>query len=59
MKKEHKIYLEQLRRSGITNMFGAAPYLAETFGINKNEAREILAEWMKTYDPDDPDYAGL
>ena len=28
------IYLENLRRSGITNMFGAAPYLQNDFGIS-------------------------
>ena len=27
--KEEFIYLENLRRSGITNMYGASPYLAE------------------------------
>ena len=47
------IYLEKLRRSGVTNMFGAVPYLVEEFGISRNEARKILSDWMKNYDPDD------
>ena len=47
------IYLENLRRSGVVNMFGAAPYLQDVFGIDKNRAKEILADWMRNYDPDD------
>lgn len=46
-------YLEKLRRSGITNMYGAAPYLAEEFSLNLNEAKNILIDWMKNYNPDD------
>lgn len=56
MEKEHKLYLERLRRSGETNMFGAAPYLVAEFGIELDEARAILTEWMRSYDRDDPDY---
>lgn len=56
MTKEHKLYLERLRRSGETNMFGAAPYLMREFNIELGEARAILSEWMRTYDRDDPDY---
>ena len=47
------IYLERLRRSGETNMFGAAPWLEMTFGLSRSEARKILADWMKNYDPED------
>ena len=43
------IYLEELRRSGVTNMYGAAPYLMEAFGLSKREAVEILADWMRNY----------
>ena len=46
-------YLEKLRRSGITNMYGAAPYLAEEFGLEENEAKDILLDWMKNYNPED------
>lgn len=42
-------YLNTLRESGVTNMFGAAPYLAEAFDISKTEARSILSEWMNQY----------
>ena len=52
---EYWIYLENLRRSGIVNMFGAAPYLEADFGLDKREARKILAEWMNNYNPEDYD----
>ena len=47
------IYLELLRRSGETNMYGATPYLEAAFGLSKNEAKKILIDWMKNYNPDD------
>jgi len=48
MKQEHKIYLNELRGSGVTNMYGAVPYLIAEFDISKQEAKAILIEWMKT-----------
>ena len=47
------IYLENLRRSGEINMFGARPYLEAAFGLSKQEAIKILADWMRNYNPDD------
>lgn len=49
MKGEHKKFLDELRESAETNMFGAAPYLQEEFGLDKKEAREILFQWMKSF----------
>jgi len=46
---EYYEYLEELRKSGKTNMFGATPYLQNEFGLSKNEARNILMEWMQNY----------
>ena len=40
-------FLNDLRDSGQTNMFGAAPYLMEAFDLNKSEAKRILIEWIK------------
>lgn len=51
------IFLEKLRRSGIVNMFGSAPYLEEAFGLSTKESCEIVADWMNNYNPDD--YAEL
>ena len=42
-------YLDQLRESGITNMFGASPYLQEAFNLNRYEAKDVLLEWMQTF----------
>lgn len=46
---EYFEYLDLLRESGVTNMFGAGPYLEQAFGLNRREARSILAEWMNQY----------
>ena len=43
--------LEAIRKSGITNMFGASPYLKEFCPeLSDAEAREILCNWMTNYD---------
>lgn len=47
--QEHLEYLDNLRESGITNMFGAAPYLANAFHLGMADARLILMEWMRTF----------
>ena len=31
MEQEHLDYLDELRESGITNMFGARPYLMQSY----------------------------
>lgn len=49
MTDEHKQFLEDLRDSGETNMFGATPYLMDEFGLSKSEARAILTEWMESF----------
>ena len=54
---EMLLYLDDLRESGDTNMFGAAPYLDSAFpelaqdwkGSHSSEkARKVLAYWMGT-----------
>lgn len=47
---EYYKFLEALRKSGETNMYGAPPYLESYFGISKIEAYAIFAEWMDNYD---------
>lgn len=48
--ESHLRFLDLLRESGVTNMFGAAPYLVEAYdGITLREARDILSYWMKTF----------
>ena len=51
--KKTWLYLELLRRSGQTNMFGAVPYLVEQFWLDEKEARKVLVDWIQNYNPDD------
>mgnify|MGYP004451380943 FL=1 len=44
------IFLDSLRESGITNMFGATPYIEKRFGVNSEEARRFLVTWMDTFE---------
>jgi hypothetical protein len=39
-------YLNELRESGVTNMFGATPYLQRRFGLERREAEAVLMAWM-------------
>lgn len=45
-------YLNNLRESGITNMFGTTPYLAEEFDIDKRLASSVLSKWMENFNAD-------
>jgi hypothetical protein len=47
--KDMHTFLNDLRDSGVTNMFGAAPYLQKEFGIDQKSAREVLANWMQSF----------
>jgi len=47
-KEKYFKYLDDLRESGETNMFGARPYLQRRFGLEAKEAGAILSEWMKS-----------
>ena len=47
---EYYKMLEAIRESGVTNMFGAAPYLATCCDIDEKLARQVLSNWMQNYD---------
>lgn len=47
--KEYYIILEGIRISGITNMWGASPYLAEMAEITHSLAKDVLCSWIKNY----------
>lgn len=49
-------YLDGLRESGVSNMYGATPYLVQAFDITNMEAREILKAWMDTFSERHPWY---
>lgn len=48
-------YLDRLRQSGETNMFGAVPYLQKEFPelCEKKKAIQILQAWMGGYQKED------
>lgn len=42
-------FLDELRESGDTNMFGATPYIQSAFPLERVEARAVLVYWMDTF----------
>ena len=54
LQDEVNLFLDRIRESGAINMFGAAPYVQEAFGISKKEAKELLLNWMDTFDQRHP-----
>jgi len=50
---EHLEYLDDLRESGETNMFGASPYLMHAFNLTHPVAKKILVYWMRTFGKED------
>jgi hypothetical protein len=55
-KEEYFEFLDELRESGSTNMFGAAGPLREMFpDLGRQEAKDIVLEWMDTFEERHPD----
>lgn len=46
---EHLEYLDRLRKSGKTNMFGSWQYLTLSFEIDDDAARAYQIYWMRTF----------
>ena len=49
MTEEHLTYLDELRESGDTNMYGAAAWLEDEFAMPRRQAKDILRYWMGTF----------
>lgn len=50
VQNEHLEYLDELRESGVTNMFGARPYLQDEFEeLNSSDAQTVLIYWMESF----------
>lgn len=48
--EKHLRFLDRLRESGKTNMFGARPYLMAAYkDLSDKQALEILSYWMESY----------
>ena len=52
LEKEVLVYLNFLRETGVTNMFGAASYIEDEFGVDRKEARRLLSLWMANFNMD-------
>jgi hypothetical protein len=50
LKHEYFDYLVELRDSGETNMWGAAPYLETAFGLSRSDARKVLIAWIESFE---------
>ncbi len=45
------LFLDGLRETGVTNMFGASPYIRKRFpDLNRYEANRLLCKWMETFE---------
>lgn len=42
-------YLDDLRESGIVNMFGAGSHLVNEYGMLRISAQTLLKEWMNDH----------
>ena len=42
-------FLDELRESGVTNMWGATPYIQDEFNLDKGNASLVLLYWMDTF----------
>ena len=49
VKNEHLEYLDELRESGRTNMWGASSWLEQEFCLTGWEATKVLMYWMKSF----------
>lgn len=46
----HLTFLDNLRESGATNMFGAVPYLKRKFrSLSDGQAAAVLSYWMNSF----------
>jgi len=45
---EYFSFLDELRESGVTNMYGSPPYLTRKFGLPSRDARRVFVLWSET-----------
>ena len=43
-------YLDQVRESGVVNMFASTPLLQRKFGFGRDANKLILTAWMETFE---------
>jgi len=42
-------YLNILRDSGATNMFGATPFIKDEFSLDNKESKRLMLLWVKNF----------
>ena len=47
-------YLDELRVSGVTNMWGAGPFVERREGWGEDKASKALTTWIEVYDRNKP-----
>ncbi len=48
--EEHLDFLDNLRESGATNMFGATPYIKDEYpDLSNKETKDLLLYWMNSF----------
>jgi hypothetical protein len=53
---EHLEFLDDLRESGVTNMWGAGSYLRRRFRkLTEEQSSVVLAYWMRSFSERHPD----
>ena len=51
----HLKYLDDLRESGVTNMYGAGIYLEQEFNLSTKIADEVLHYWIESFEERHPE----
>ena len=49
IQKETFTYLDELKDSGVVNMFGATDHIINRFGYTREQSKQLLAEWMGSH----------
>ena len=47
--QEFFAYLDELRESGVTNMFHAPAYLQREFGLTQRESFDVFGRWTEAF----------
>ena len=42
-------FLDELRESGVVNMFGATDHIINHFGYTREQSKQLLFEWMGSH----------
>lgn len=51
LREDVYVYLDDLRESGVTNMWGARSYILDEFvgTVDRDVAKQLLMDWMESF----------